>query len=427
MQKTYSSKYFRFIVAWFYPIQIFVAYTKMRGYSVNKFVGIPLDVLFIVLSIVLIVKGLCLKSERRMHSVMYLWLGYVLCSFLLYAFYHVPIECYFDAMKISVFPILFYFWGKDTRDTSDIFYKSVMITSTVAMIIGFYLYVFTPDYYNQYLVYKSMKSMMNRPDSIDLILHHNRFSSFLESSYEVCFYAVSSMCMALTFLLNRRTNIKPIYLYIIVIVNLVASIICFQRIAMVVSVIYFILFALYGYKINNSLLKKLSVLTIVIFLVGTSFTFFTNERIVRIAEQFAERVSEIDFGHAMEERTGQYEIVDLNSFDNIFGKGMGSAGHSARAYGLKAVTDGEFVKMLLEHGFVGLFIFALLIINSFTKSFKTARYNVLEILIVLFFLMACVGANALSMYFLTGIFWFSLGRMNNKAYRQRLYNESVSK
>lgn len=425
MEQTYTSKYFRFIIAWFYPIQIFVAYTKMRGYSVNKFIGIPLDILFIILSITLIIKGLHSKSERRTHTAIYVWLGYVLCSFLLYAFYHVPIECYFDAMKISVFPILFYFWGKDTRDTSDIFYKSVMITSTVAMIIGFYLYIFTPDYYNQYLVYKSMKSMMNRPDSIDLILHHNRFSSFLESSYEVCFYAVSSMCMALAFLLNRRTHIKPIYLYVIVIVNLVASIICFQRIAMVVSVIYFVLFVFYGYRINNNLLKKLSVLTIGVLFIGTSFTFFTNERTVRIAEQFTERISEINFGYAMKARTGQYEIVDLNSFDTILGKGMGSAGHSARAHGLKGVTDGEFVKMLLEHGFIGLFIFAFLIINSFVKSLENVRSNILEIFIVLFFLMACIGANALSMYFLTGIFWFSLGRMNNKAYRQRLYNEKT--
>lgn len=425
MENIYKSKYYRWTITWFYPIQVFVAYTKMRGNSLNMYLGIPMDIVFIVLSFILIRNTLMNDIENAKHTKLFAWVTYVLLSIFIYFLYNTPFACYFDAMKLSIFPILFYFWGKDQRDTSDSFYKSLMITSTIAMIVGFYLYIFTPQYYLNYLLLKHDNSMMDRAyATIDTIIENNRFSSFLESSYTVCFYAVSSLCIGLTFLLHRRTNFKPIYMVLFIVVNLIASILSQQRIAMFFSICYFIIFSVYGFKYNNVIVKKMFVTVLVISIIGVNVLILANERLQTIAGLLIERFEMMDLDKAISGRSSQYELNDVYAIELITGKGLGSSGHSAISYGLKGVTDAEYYKMLRENGVIGLILFFIVIVSSLKKVMKYYRCYLLEIAIVLFYLAACIGANALSMYFTTGIFWFALGRMNNQAYRKRLYNES---
>jgi hypothetical protein len=113
------------------------------------------------------------------------------------------------------------------------------------------------------------------------------------------------------------------------------------------------------------------------------------------------------------ERSSTWNIEIKNLFDLLFGHGLGSASHQAHYLGFSSITDGQYFKILYELGIFGFFLFLAIIFFSLIRGFKFFNYYYIEVLIILFFVIANVGANPLSMPIIIAIFWFSLGRIWN--------------
>jgi len=422
-----QSKWDRLGVYAYFPLQCFMYFTKVIGHSVNLFVGIPSNILFVFLSIR---RFFDLLKDRTKNIC-----DFLVLIFLLYAlftgFYTIingfPFVCITTSLKIFILPILFYFWGRNSQDTSNKFNKIFVVTCFVVMVVGLYLHLTMPAFYSNYL-YETFHSTWSRQGveaSEDTIIYRQRFRSFLSSSYSVCFFAVSSLAIVLRFFFKKRdylffqTRRYNVWLLsAMTIVFLISSVLCFQRIAMVCSVAILLFYFLYGMKQRNMRLM----IGFVLILIG-GFIYMelhvTSDRDVQILENLIERLESLDFDDAMSQRTGQYKFIEDNWSKYLLGTGLGSAGNKAMELGYQGVTDGEYFRLYAEQGIIGVFTLFLIALLSIVKGAKYFKVYNSELAIIVFFLLACIGANALSGNLWTGIFWYSIGRIWNKSYLQR--------
>ena len=91
---------------------------------------------------------------------------------------------------------------------------------------------------------------------------------------------------------------------------------------------------------------------------------------------------------------------------------MGSKNAGARQAGLPGITDGNFVKILVENGVVGLFWFLWFVLKSLKKAVLRKNKNTIEAWIILFMLFAMTGSNGLCIeFYYSAIFWYAIGKI----------------
>ena len=129
-------------------------------------------------------------------------------------------------------------------------------------------------------------------------------------------------------------------------------------------------------------------------------------------------MEEMRFSSAMEARSGQYTTFDRATWWSYFvGLGMGSSGGVARLHGLAGVSDGFFVKTFYECGIIGSLLFFTLITVTLKRGIKSFKLYYKEVLILLFFIGAGIGADSFSRFIYTSMAWYSIGRIWNEQYR----------
>lgn len=433
--KTHELKSFwdRLVLYWYFPLQSLVYFTKMLGSSVNNFIGIPLNLLFILLSSKEAFYTALDRNKSQGDKLVLFFLIYSLLSGILTVLGGFQLECYTASLKIFIIPILFYFWGRNTKDVSCSFYKFFIWTCFISMLIGLFLYLTMPSFYSAYLLQSYQESWMRQGSeaTANMIIDTHRFSAFFSSSYSVCFFAVPALVIVLgcnvrglmKSLLGKYAKTDLLF-YVIVAVLVVSSILSLQRIAMVCSVAIVIFYFFYGAKQKFS--KNIA--TYIAIVVGIAFVSLSiiprlaGNRNDAISENVSLRMDRMDIDDAMSARTGQYKFVGDNLEKYIIiGTGLGSAGNKAAELGHKGVTDGEFVRMFAELGSVGCVVFWLLIIVTISRGVRNFKLYNTEIVIIGFFLLAGIGANSLSMNLWSGIFWYSIGRIWNRQYRDYNY------
>ena len=419
----------RLVLYWYFPLQSLVYFTKMLGSSVNNYVGIPLNLLFILLSTKKAIYTAFNKSKNNGDVLVLFFLGYSLLSGILTVFGGFQLECYTASLKIFIIPIFFYFWGRNSKDISYNFYRYFIWTCFIAMTIGLFLYLTMPSFYSAYLLQLYQESWMRQGNEVtaDMIIDTHRFSAFFSSSYSVCFFAVPALVIVLgccvrgkiKSVLGKYGKTMPLF-HIIVAVFIISSILSLQRIAMVCSVAIVIFYFIYGLR------QKSVEITTTYIAIALGIAFISLSIIPRLAgdrndvisENIALRIDRMNFNDAMNERTSQYGFVADNLELFIFvGTGLGSAGNKAAELGHKGVTDGEFVRMFAELGLVGCMCFWYLIFGTVRRGFRYFKLYNTELIIIGFFLLAGIGANSLSMNLWSGIFWYSIGRIWNKQFR----------
>lgn len=425
-----KSKWDRFVLYWYFPLQSLVFFTKMLGSSVNNFIGIPLNGLFFFLSVKHINKTMSNRSKNLGDSFVLILLFYSLLSCVWTLLGGYPLDCCIESIKIFIIPMMFYFWGRNADNVSNKFYKYFVWTCFAVMAIGLILYFTMPSFYSSYLLQSYQESFMRQgSEATDYyIIDRHRFSSFLSSSYSVCFFSVSSLALVLSSNLKGvkdevigSSTYRTSIFYGMVGVFLVSAILCMQRTAMVCGVGIVLFYILYG-----SVNKNIKIFSTAIVLLGMWFVFFSsnigNERSSVVNDNLLNRLEEMNFNDAMSERTNQYQFVYNNLDKYLIGTGLGSAGTRAAENGYHAVTDGEFIHLFAELGFLGSFVLIILFSYTLARGFKYFKVYNGELMIILFFLISCIGANALSVNLWAGIFWYSLGRIWNQKY---LYNSKM--
>ncbi len=106
---------------------------------------------------------------------------------------------------------------------------------------------------------------------------------------------------------------------------------------------------------------------------------------------------------------------------NPMGLGLGNAGHVAvqlnsenRADISLTSTDGWYIKLLLETGFVSLFLYVLLLFGfvvAYWQYFKKHHFDILTFTFVFgaVVTLQCLVSNVLDFYFFSYLYWFILG------------------
>lgn len=372
------------------------------------------------LRLILLFKVLSLMVNKRDSSfirMMSFYFLYCVLSVFFYAFNDAPISCYLGAIQPYLYPMIFVWLGY-AYSHDEKFNKWYLYSCLACFLIGFYLYFVMPPFYLQFL-YNFQTSEWTARDFVseNSVLANARFSSFFGTSYAISYFSLPALIISLGYTLYKKTEIKKKWLYFIAVVSLVSALLCMQRVAMAYSIFVLLFFGLYSFKANKSG-RLLTVYGVAIVLIIAFLGFVSSlDRYASISGKFLEQLSNMDFSQALDERTFQYDLSGRATWwSYLVGLGMGSCGGMARSVGLAGVTDGEYVRLFYEMGFLGTMVFAIIMVTTIVRGLKHLRLYYIELIIVVYFLAAGLGSNSLYMNMYCAMFWYSLGRIWNKQY-----------
>lgn len=397
----------------FYPLWILEYFIMMWGINLNKFIGLPLMVLLVLFTISTILKS---SRKRTIDGLVRLFLFYNVFTLVFFMFSGVPFVAYINKIKYFIFPILFYWIGSNDENDKDLFFKTFFWSMAFVFIVGLFWYITLPSYYINYVIQeKQNTSYLVGTETLD----ENNIASYLSLSSFISIYGTSLLCTptlacAYGFLFKQNQYYKQYVLHIIGFIVLICGILTYQRIALFCSIVTFVFFAIWG-AINKN--KSLIVSGIILlFVIGTYVLYNFTDRLDTINELFNDLLDSFSFRKAMEGgRTSQYLSVFAEWDNPLFGSGLGSAGYEARVIGKAGVTDGEYIRILVETGLIGFLLFCAILLNSIIKIKNNFREFLIEAVIIASFILACVGANALSNSgIIPPIFWYCVGRLNNE-------------
>lgn len=417
----YSSKLSRYVICLILPFVFLVQAAKMFGLQLNTILHAPLLLLIVYLGYKKI--GWLKKTGSGKNITLFtVYLAYVFGSVVMYVVNGLPLDVYTSSFTTYIFPMFFFLWGADTRDTSDNFCKVLFFSMLAAVSIGLYLHFTMPSFYTSYMYeVKQSGYMASQYVTEDTIMESKRFSGIFASSYTISYLGMCSLIIALSWILTKRTKYSNVMLLVTVSIFLISLFLCLQRIAMAMTMFFLLLFFLWGNKYGVKSLRYygMVILALLIIIPGVSVTL--SDRGDQLLTLLTARFEVMDFGEAMAGRTNQYAHVDFFSIDKIFGLGIGSAStYAIDNYHVKGVTDGEYPKQIMELGYVGVGLLFTLIIRSILNVRGYFRYFSMELCIVLYYLVAGIGHDSLTTYYTVYAFWFFLGRLNNSAYRERV-------
>lgn len=356
---------------------------------------------------------------------------YCLFSIIWYAVNGAPIKCYLNEIYNSVPAMFFVYIGMTDTRSENKFYKRFLYACTISMVLGIWFYITTPGWFMaRRTEYINMQANAKYTYTEDDILQQMRFSSYLGDTYEVDVYAILAMSIALFYLFQAyKKNESTIVIWVCVLVNFIAAILCQQRVAMAYSVLVIGVFIYCGIKYNNkSASKKLitifvSVLTLIILLA----VFYFGDRAEYLTSMLSDRMDNMSVSKALGERDYQLDLLRNHWFLPIFGHGIGSGGATAGFFGLPHVNDCSYIEILYETGIVGFLIFLLIMFKTTLRGLRYIRYYIVELMIIGFCLVACIGSNTLTIGFLSIFpFWYSIGRIWNKEHFEYITNNNIS-
>ena len=410
------SKIIRWVFTYFFPVLMIDYYLIMRGVNLNTILMLPIFALLGIKAIVIAFKF----STNQFVMLMNCFLLYSLLTGFFYLFNDTPFNCYTNTLREFVFPIMFAYLGC-VFSKDDEFFKWYIIACAGCFVIGFYLYLAGPDYYTiflndvrQNLWYAGENKYLDETN----ILEYMRFSSFFTTSYAISFFSIPALTLSLSYAISKNRPISKPWCYVFAIASFLAALLCQQRISIAFAFIVIIFFGFFSKHITPS--KKKNSLWLVYFVVIV-IAIFIFDFIAqtgwyeRVSGMVGARFNAMSFSKAMLERTGQYSSFDrATGFSYIFGLGLGSCGHLAGAAGLRAIHDGEFVKLFYEFGFVGCSILLGIIVFTLIRGIKFFKLYYAEVIIIIFYLAAGIGSDSLTFFIFSVMFWFSMGRIWNK-------------
>ena len=402
----------------------------MINYFLLMSVKINLTLLLVDLPLVIFVCksfSICINRRKNQFTIIYgLFALYVLLSFFPYCFTDTPLICYFKGLQYYFVPLCFAPLGYSFVSNHD-YNKCYLYACAICFVVGFFLYATLPSYYIEYLAEVQGYENFSQEE----LMGATRFSSFLPGSYNISYLSVPALIISLAYSSNENVGIRKWLCYLIAFVSFIAAILCQQRISMAFSVLVLSFFAFYLTKHGNrKFILALGIASIILVVVINNFV-SEMELYDALKGNIQDRLEKMNVSVAMSSRTGQYTSFNRDTWWSVLtGLGMGSCGHLAIPYGLKTINDGELVKTFYEYGLIGTTLFSLLMVVTLIRGVKFFKYFYAEVIIMLFFLGACIGASALTFFIYNSMFWFSLGRIWNKDYlylRKQETSKNVAK
>lgn len=333
-----------------------------------------------------------------------------------------PVGCFFSEFSNFVLPMMFVFVGMTDSRPNTSFYDKLMYVAAIVFVLGILCYVISPHWYVDSMLNARNNTWFARTQHTEKsILYVMRFPCFFQDSYPVSHYSI--FCLSIALFNMLRVDVKKRFANICFFIALLAAFLCLHRVAMAYSIVLMMFFLFYCIKENENVAKKigfLPVLGIVLFLLmGNQF----GDRLIQIDSLLSNRVDDnMSIVSAISERKMTTELLSEMTFFT-FGHGLGAGGASARMMKFVSVTDMNYVKMFYESGFFGTGAFLALIFFTLKRAFAHYKIFAIEIMIIVFILIAMTGSNSLCLYYMYIIpFWYAVGKVWNDSY---LSNASI--
>ena len=383
-------RFFNFVAKGYY-IFLFAFYTL--------FVFVPQMRIGVVASILSFVAFLTIKpSKNSNNSLFSIFFAWCIIAIFIGLVSDVKFEIIASKTMSFIFPMFFFFIGLNSSNVKEKnFYHYFMIALIYCFLIGIFWYIREPDYYVSFLE-RTIAGFY-----VSTYHNDNRFCSFLGSIG----IGLMSVCGIVLFLYAYLKTKKMRFL-IGFILMLIMCILSMQRSAYIMAVIFIILVLLFS---NISKKRKIifSIVALFIVVIGTAFLPMTSSSLL---SKVGGRIDAINIESLFSRSRQWVRPFNTLGLGVIFGGGIGSFTRGS----LVEVNDGLYFNLIGEIGFIGLFLFAALIIWSFKKYFTNKKNGIMFVgfLIVLVFLINGIGSNGLLYMEQAPLFWFSLGLINSK-------------
>lgn len=370
-------------------------------------------VITIVKASVILLFFVCLRnksSNQSIKGVVSFFILYILLSGWKYIDGSRPFYCYYDAFNNFILPMLLFYVGYN-YDTKDKMYMSFGIAFSIPLVLTLVDYILLSPWYLNYLV----EFRHDDGVSADYVLNFLHFSGPFVEPYYVMYLGFPVLAYILERIMIKKE--RSIILYVLLSVFFVSLILCQQRTAML-SAVFALLYFAYFSKNGKMLVSILAVFTII---VGLFLLRGDAERISIIQDLLADRAENMSFSSAFGQRQNAvFRVFPLWS-DYIFGDGVGFYSHAAFYSGYISVNDCGWIKLLVENGVLGVLFFLIIIVKSLLRGLKLKFYS--ESLVILFYMLAMVGSDSLSMDISHSLFfWYSIGYIWNKNVLQNRRN-----
>lgn len=355
-------------------------------------------------------------SSATIKTLLTIFILYNLLSFVKYFVNGREIECYMSDLYNYIAAMLFFYVGfYDTR-RENFFYNKFLVFCFAAMIIGLLFYVFMPSFHlvRHNTVMSAQWFSTNSLYSDDEIMSMMRFSGIIGSDYGVGIFCMCGLSIAF-FYYSKGVKVKYVPAILSILVFIIGAFMTQLRIVIVCASATTVYYLFFGNKGSTQRTLKL---IFVSFFIGAIALFVVSKYFgdrasvfMDIMDSMSERM---DFKSAYSERSGQVETTFAAWDSYILGQGMGSANAIARKNGHPGITDQCYAKMLVELGFVGVTIFAIIMLATLYKGVLHLKKNLIEMVIIVYVLCSMIGANTLYFhYFQILPFWYAVGRLWN--------------
>ena len=307
--------------------------------------------------------------------------------------------------------MMVYFVGRNlsVEKSYKVFHVS-LLPALITSIIGIYCFFFPPSWYFNVMEDGALSSL----ESLRL---HSIFSSPYNLAY------MNTFLLGYIFFQIFQHN-EPIGKYKFHIVIFVITLaFCMMRAPMVGTAIYFFLALMLSCFVAGKWKKFIYAILGVVMLAGIVYVVMknTNAQYVDFLVEKFEIVSD-ENSTFVEDR---YRLMEAK--DSYFGDGAGRHNLWADDYVVgSSMRDGEYQKLLQEVGYVGQYIYIILIVLVMVKCLFNFKYLLFEFSTMAFLLIAMIGAAPLSTIDKSSfVFWLVMGRVASFKKRKIISTNTV--
>lgn len=305
--------------------------------------------------------------------------------------------------------VLFYFIGRFADIDISKSLSNMKWPLVVCMLVGIYAFFTNPGWY------QAMKSSSLDSNNYIHVLEKMRLSAFWPSPYELG-YACCIYGMYLFYRLfnnnfeNKEKTLTYCLLTLIAIVLLLAQMrVCIFMFGL--SFMYYFLSTK-----NMPMIKKQFVLLIVLMMMIGSLVYVQNFLSGDNIEYIITHMTMLSDDSYLAERFEDTSGYGLHLHPSFFGDGIGVYGYEAVTNGEPNIIDNGYFELYAEMGYLGVFLFGLLSLITIFKLLKSNQKD-FDICIIVFFLIAMIGASVLQNHHQYGfLFWLLLGYFWKKTY-----------
>lgn len=275
-------------------------------------------------------------------------------------------------------------------------FKASLLPALITSVIGIYCFFFPPSWYFSIMEDGALASL-------EALRLHSIFSSPYQLAYLDCF-----LLGYIFFRIFQYNDSFKKYKYHIV-VFVITLVFCMMRAPMVGVALYLFFGLLLSSIVKGNFKKLINVLIGLIVMIGVMFVVLKNTN-AQYVDYLAEKF-EIVFEKNSTFVEDRYKLMEAD--ESFFGDGAGRHNLWADDYVVgSSMRDGEYQKLMQEVGYVGQYIYIILIVLVMIKCLFHPKHLLFEFSTMAFLLIAMIGAAPLSTIDKSCfVFWLVMGRV----------------